>query len=309
MNDVQTSVAYFRDDFVPFTEANLSIASAPVLYGLSIYTVFPVFWNGKRQKLYMFRLSDHFRRLQNSAKIMAFDDFLKDWDYQRFERTMRELLRKNGIRQDSLVRISVFVDDVLKGTRMHGLRHDLSAFVYPLAPLLPKTGARLGVSSWCRTPDNAIPSRAKINGSYVNAALMKHEALLNGFDDAISLDQHGHVAESTVANLFIVKNGRLITPSESTDLLEGITRDTVFKLASHLDIPYEQRAIDRSELYVVDEIFLCGSSMRLTPVISVDHRAIGSGTPGPLTEKLSAAYDNSGRRQTDPFPEWSTTVD
>jgi branched-chain amino acid aminotransferase len=301
-------IAYFRDGFVPFIEANLSIASAPVLYGLSVYTVFPVFWNEERQELYMFRLKDHFRRLQNSARIMAFDDFLKDWDYQRFEHTMQELLRKNKVRQDSLVRVSLFVDDILKGVRMHGLKHDLSAFVYPITPLLPKTGARLGVSSWRRTPDNAIPSRAKINGSYVNAALMKHEAVLNGFDDAISLDEHGHVAESTVANLFIVKDGRLVTPSESTDLLEGITRDTVFQLADHLGISYEQRAIDRSELYIVDEIFLCSSSMQLTPVISVDHRTIGSGKPGPLTKKLLTAYENCGRRQSDLFSEWSTVV-
>jgi branched-chain amino acid aminotransferase len=305
MFDVEKTETYFRDDFVPFGQANLSIASAPFLYGLSIYTVFPVFWNETEKKLYMFRLPDHFRRLQNSSKILAFDDFLRQWDYDRFELTMRELLRRNKIRQDGLVRASVFVDDILKGTRMHELKHSLSAFVYPAAPFFGKSNVKLGVSSWQRTPDNAMPSRAKINGSYVNAALMKHEAVLNGFDDAIALDAHGHVAESTVANLFLVKGGRLLTPSSTTDLLEGITRDSVFTLAEHLGIECEQRVIDRSELYIADEMFLCGSSANITPVIAVDHRPIGSGRPGPVTKKLLKAYENVGRNQADFLTDWA----
>src|SRR6185437_13670876 len=209
------------DGLVPFEEANVSIASAPVLYGLSIYTVFPVLWDGKRHKLYMFRLQDHFRRLQNSAKIMALDDFLQRWDYGKFESAMRELLSQNKVEESSLVRVSIFVDESLKGTRMHGLKHSLSAFVYTTPPLLPKSGARLMVSNWRRSSDNSIPSRAKINGSYVNAALMKHEAVLSGFDDALALDEHGHVTEGTVANVFLVRGGHLLTPHGNTDILEG----------------------------------------------------------------------------------------
>jgi branched-chain amino acid aminotransferase len=286
--------AYFRDKLVDFDQAQLSIASAPVLYGLSNYTVFPVFWDAKAGQLYMFRLADHFKRLQNSAKIMAFDDFLAEWSYEKFKAAMCQLLRENNVQQDSLVRVSVFVDDMLRGTRMHGLRHSVSAFVYPAEPLLPAEGAHLCVSSWRRLPDNAIPARAKINGSYVNASLMKHEAVLNGFDDAIALDEQGHVAESTVANIFLVRDGRLLTPSNSTDLLEGITRDTTFRLAEHLGIPYTQTTVDRSELYLADEMFLCGTSMNITPVLSVDRRPIGDGQPGPITEQVSKAYKEVG---------------
>ncbi|MGH7194344.1 MAG: aminotransferase class IV, partial [Candidatus Saccharimonadales bacterium] len=219
--DISDSEVYFRDGFVPFDKAVLSIASAPVLYGLSIYTVFPAFWNDAQKELYIFRLADHFKRLQNSAEIMSFADFHKHWSMEKFEATIKELIRRNDVRRDSMVRVSVFVDDILKGTRMHGLRNSLSAIVYPAEELLPKNGARLGVSSWRRTPDNAIPSRAKVNGSYVNASLMKHEAVQKGFDDAIALDEQGHVAESTIANVFLVRHGQLITPGVATDLMEG----------------------------------------------------------------------------------------
>lgn len=298
-------IAYFRDRFVPVGRATVSIASAPVLYGLSIYTVFPVFWNDDDKQLYMFRVPDHFRRLQNSAKLMAFDDFNRQWDYEKFAKAMNDLLVKNKIRHDCLVRVNVFVDDILQGTRMHGLPHRLSAFVYDPPPV-PKAGVRLGVSSWRRTPDNAIPSRAKINGSYVNASLMKHEAVHNGFDDAIALDEHGHVAESTVSNLFMVRDGRLVTPSNSNDLLEGITRDTVFQLADKLGIPHEQRMIDRSELYMADEIFLCGTSLQIAPAVEVDRRVVGNGKPGPITKQLMAAYQTHGHGRAD--KSWLTAV-
>lgn len=308
MKELQKSVAYIRDEFVPFEKANVSIASAPVLYGLSIYTVFPVFWDEWNKQLNMFRLDRHFKRLQNSARILAFDDFLGNWDYQKFESTMTELLKKNDIRQDSLVRVTVFVDDILKGTRMKDLKHSVSAFVYPAAPLLPVTGARLGVSSWRRTPDNSIPSRAKINGSYVNAALMKHEAIMNGFDDAIALDEQGHVTESTVSNMFIIRGGNLITPDGSADLLEGITRDSVFKLATEQGLDCQERIIDRSELYIADEIFLCGSSMNIVPVISIDHRDIGDGKPGKITKQFMKLYDDLGRGKANSFKKWLTPV-
>jgi branched-chain amino acid aminotransferase len=287
--------AYMRDSLMPFEQSNVSIASAPFLYGLTIYTVFPAFWNDKDRQLYAFRLPDHFKRLQNSSRIMAFDDFLQNWDYARFEAAMKELLIKNDIRQDALVRVSVFVDDILKGTRMHHLKHSLCAFIYPATQFFGKDEVSLGVSSWTRTADNSIPSRAKINGSYVNASLMKHEAVLNGFDDAIALDGQGHVTESTVANLFLVKDGRLFTPSSTVDLLEGITRDTVFRLADELGVTCSQRVIDRSELYIADEMFLCGSSANITAVTAVDHRSIGEGKIGPITGRLLKAYIVAGR--------------
>lgn len=304
--DINDSTVYFRDRFVPFGEAKLSIASAPMLYGLSIYTNFPVFKGADGKEVYIFRLADHFRRLQNSTHVMAFTDFEKDWDAAKFENMVKELLRRNKVRGDSLVRVSVFVDDVLKGTRMHGLKHSLAAFVYPTPQMLPKSGASLCVSSWRRTPDNAIPSRAKVNGSYVNASLMKHEAVQNGFDDAIALDAEGHVAESTVANIFLVRGGSLLTPGVDTDLMEGLTRNTVFSLARELEIPCEERSIDRSELYLADEIFLSGSSVNIVPVTSVDNKPVGKGKPGKVTERISEAYNRLVRGKSGERSDWLT---
>lgn len=288
--DYQQAEVFLRDKFVPFNQANVSIASSSVLYGLTIYTVFGATWDPESQAIYGFRLRDHYKRLVNSAKIMDFHNFNKEWPYERFEETMRELISRNHIQEDVLVRAAVFVDELVAGTRIHDLKHAFSAYAYPMGQILPKDGIQACVSSWHRTSDNSIPSRAKVNGSYVNASLMKNEALLNGYDEAIAIDQHGHVAEGTVANLFIVRDGVLITPDPATDILEGITRDSILKLAKQLGIPTLERSIDRSELYLADEMLMCGSSARVLPVLSVDKRPVNGGKVGPVTEKITQAF-------------------
>ena len=185
----------------------------------------------------------------------------------------------------------------------------LAAYIYPMGEILPRSGINVCVSSWTRNSDNAIPSRAKVNGSYANATLMKNEAILNGYDDAIALDTHGHVAEGTVANVFIVRNGTLVTPSASTDILEGITRDSIMRIARDAGIPVVERVIDRSELYIADEVFICGSSARIIPVLSVDKRPIANGAIGPvatsLLEKYRAAQNGSG---SETYKEWLTAI-
>lgn len=302
------SQVFLRDTLVPFKDANLSIASSPVLYGLSVYTVCMATWDDKNQQLNVFRLKDHYRRLCNSAQIMDFHSFAGEWSYERFAETVQQLLRANKVRENALIRATVFIDELSAGTRMNGLRNSLSIFVYPMVPVLNPKGVHLCVSSWQRTPDNAIPARAKVNGSYINASLMKNEALQNGYDDSIAIDEHGHVSESTVSNIFIVKNGVLITPDASTDLLEGITRDTVLVLAAQLGIKTEERAVDRSELYTADEIFLSGSSARLAPALSVDKRTVGKGQPGPIFSKLQKRYQEVQLQAPNDHTDWLTAV-
>ncbi len=302
--DYKKGTAFFRDNFIPFSEANLSIASSPVLYGLSIYTVFSVNYNEKTKKLYAFRLKDHFNRLITSSKIMDFNSFIKDWTYERFEKVVMELIEKNKISEDALVRVSVFVDEVVAGTKIHNLKNSLSAYVYPIGEILPRAGINVCISSWTRNSDNAIPSRAKINGGYANVSLMKNEAILNGYDDAIALDSSGNVTEGTVANLFIVRNGELITPNVNSNLLEGITRDSIIKIARDSDLQVTERTVNRSELYISDEAFICGSSARITPILSIDKRMIGNGEMGPITAKLSDKYANIQKGKINDYSGW-----
>jgi len=308
MLKIENSTAYFHDSFVPFSRANVSIASSPVLYGLTVYTVFNVNWNSKEQKLYAFRLKDHYKRLVRSAKIMDFNDFEKSYSYEEFEKIMFDLLKRNHVREDVLVRVAVYVNELIAGTKIHGLKNSLCAYVYPFSQLLKAGGIHACVSSWVRTQDNAQPSRAKVNGSYVNASLMKNEALLNGYDEAIALDHNGHVAEGTVANLFLVRDDTLITPEKSTDLLEGITRASVLEIAKEQGIKTEQRSVDRSELYITDEMFMCGSSARIVPILSVDKRKIGSGKQGPITKKLTDIYAEIQRGNAEDTRNWLTEV-
>lgn len=312
--DYTAGQAFMRDTFVPFKDANVSIASSPVLYGLSVYTVFSVNWNDAEKKRYAFRLKDHYRRLVNSAAIMDMHNFAPAWPYEKFEATMKELVARNAPLaapgEDLLVRVTVFVDELIAGTKIHSLKHSLSAYVYPMGAILPRAGINVCVSSWSHGVDNVIPPRAKVNGLYANNSLAKNEAIMNGYDDAIALDAQGHVTEATVANLFIMRNGVLVTPGVDSDLLEGITRASVIAVARDAGIPVEERAVDRTELYIADEAFITGSSARLIPIMSVDKRPVGatsgmSGAIGPITKALSEKYE-AAQRGTDggKWAEW-----
>ena len=301
--------AFLRDKFLPFGEAGLSIASSSVLYGLAVYTVFSLNWNEQQKKLYAFRFKDHYTRLVNATQIMGFTGndnkgFAAAWPYEKFEATLLELIRKNKIREDALVRVSVFVDAIIAGTKIAGLPIAMSAFVYPLGQILRPEGIRVCVSSWRHNPDDAIPNRAKVNGAYVSNCLMKNEALLNGFDDALALDHQGHVSEGTVANFFMARNGRLITPSVNSDILEGITRGTILRFAHDMDIPIEERIVDRTELYIADEAFLCGSSARVVPILEIDRRTVGNGKAGLFTQKLAAKYLAAQKGIEKDYKEW-----
>jgi branched-chain amino acid aminotransferase len=280
--------AYMGNEIVAFGEANLSIASSAVLYGLSVYTVFPVIATEKGMAA--FRLKDHYERLVNSAKIIGIDTFESQWSYKRFESVAKELVKANDITATSFIRATVHVTDLVAGTRSRGLATELSMFAYEAKAIIPQDGARIKTSVWRRVPDYAIPSRAKVNGAYVNSVLGKQDALDSGYDDCLFLDAQGHVCELSAANIFIVRNGVLITPGESSDILEGINRKTVLEIAHSMDMLVEERTIDLTELYIADEIFACGTSAFIAPIIEIDARRIGNGKQGPVTEKIKEEY-------------------
>jgi len=279
---------FFDDKIVPLNEASLSVACSAVLYGLSVYTVFSVCLTTQGSRL-AFRLGDHFQRLQNSAAIIGIDTF--DMKYDVFEKAVRELMAANTPAKDVFVRATVHVVDEIAGTRSRGLQTKLSMFVYDAEPILPAAGARLKTSVWRRVPDYAIPSRAKVNGAYVNSVLAKQDALDSGYDDCIFLDVLGHVCELSAANIFLVRDGTIITPNVLSDLLEGINRRTVLELAAKaVGLPVVERTVDLTELYIADEIFATGTSAYIAPIIEVDKRPVGTGRPGHITQKLQTFH-------------------
>lgn len=290
MFQTQTQQVFFGDHLIPYDQATVHIASSAVLYGLSVYTVFAL--NMTSEGLAAFRLQEHFQRLIESAHIIGIDTFQKEWTYERFSNAVKELVVANAVAEDVLVRTSVHVVEQIAGTRSRGLKTVLSMFIYPATPILPQSGARLKSSVWRRVPDYAIPARAKVNGAYVNSVLAKQDAIDSGYDDCVFLDASGHVCELSAANIFIVRHGKLITPSTTSDLLEGINRRTILELCQKEGIPTEERTVDHTELYIADEAFACGTSAFVAPIIEVDARTIGTGKVGLITDKIAKLHDD-----------------
>lgn len=291
---------FFGDLIIDADKAALSVMSSAVLYGLSVYTVFPIMVS-KSGELVAFRLQDHYQRLCESAKIIGIDGFVGHWDFEKFLKATSELVSANKINEDTFVRATIHVDEQLPGTRSRGLHTVFSMFAYEAEPIVPQDGARLKTSMWRRVPDYSIPSRAKVNGAYVNSVLAKQDAIDSGYDDCIFLDSAGHVCELSAANIFIVRKGKLITPDKTSDLLEGINRRTILEQAHELGIEVEERSVDLTELYIADEIFVCGTSAFVAPVTEVDARVIADGKPGPLTLRLKKVHEELLRGANDDY--------
>jgi branched-chain amino acid aminotransferase len=278
------SKVYFGDRLVDAQDATLGVATSAVLYGLSVYTVFPVQVNGDRRTA--FRLLDHYQRLVESCKIIGIDTFASQWSFERFIQATRDVIAANAPTDEVYVRATVHVDESIPGTRVRGLHTTVSIFLYDANPIVPQNGMRLKTSVWRRIPDYAIPSRAKVNGAYVNSVLAKQDAIDSGFDDCIFLDINGHVCELSAANIFLVRNGALITPDVTSDILDGINRRTLLTLAREEGMTVQERTVDLTELYIADEVFVCGTSAGVAPVYEIDGRAIGIKETGPVTLTL-----------------------
>ncbi len=298
---------FFGDGLVDQDKAKLAITTSAILYGLSVYTVFPVL-KTKSGKLVAFRLEDHYNRLRESARIIGIDGFNGEWTLKQFTDAARQLVKENKIKEDTFVRATLHVDEKLAGTRSRGLHTVFSMFAYEAVPILPQNGARLKTSVWRRIPDYSIPSRAKVNGAYVNSVLVKQDALDSGYDDCIFLDGLGHVCELSAANIFIVRNGVLITPDLTSDLLEGISRRSIIQLAKETAIEVQERAVDFTELYIADEVFASGTSAFVAPVLEIDARKIADGKIGPLTSRLKKMHEAALREEEKKHTDWLTIL-
>jgi branched-chain amino acid aminotransferase len=299
--------AYFQKRFVPLQEAKIGIMTHAFLYGTATFEGIRGNWSDEREQIYLFRLRDHFRRLHKSCRILRME--LPYSEDELCDLTVK-LVEMCGYREDIYIRPIAYKSSEVVGLRMHGVEDDFLMFVTPFGPYLDvEKGIRCMTSSWRRVPDTGIPARAKVNGLYVNSALAKTEAQENGFDEAIMLNDDGHVSEGSGENIFIVEDGRLITPTVSDNILVGITRDTAIQLArDELGSETVERQIDRSELYIADECFMTGTAAHVSAVIDVDRRPIGDGRVGPITSELQRWYFNVLRGRTEKYDHWLTPV-
>ena len=299
--------AYFRGQIVPLGDARISVMTHAFNYGTAVFEGIRAYWNEEEEQLFALEILPHFERLKRSARLLHMD--IPMTPRELADATL-EVLRRDRLREDMYIRPLIYKSSESIGVRLHNLDADVVIFAIPFGQYIDTEGGiRAQVSSWRRTDDNAIPARSKITGAYVNGALAKSEAQMNGYDEAIVLTQDGHVSEGSAENLFIVRNGRLITPPVTDNILEGITRRRLMGIAlERLEIPVEERTIDRTELYVADEVFLCGTGAQLSPVVEIDRRTIGDGRPGPITRQLHDVYFAAVRGRIEAYRDWLTPV-
>jgi branched-chain amino acid aminotransferase len=304
---MNTAHAYFEGKIVPMDEAKISIASHALNYGTAAFGGLRGYWNEKQEKLFVFRPLDHYRRLLNSSKMLCME--LPHTPESLTQITI-DLLKADNWRQDVYIRPLIYKADAGIGVRLHDLRDEVSIFALPFGAYgKNEDGAHVTVSSWRRIDDNVIPARGKISGAYANSALIKTDAIRSGFDEALVLDNNGHISEGTAMNVFIVRDGVLITPPVTDNILEGITRRTVLELArEELKIPVVERSIDRTEAYICDEMFLTGTAAQVTVVTKVDHRPVGSGQPGEITLKLRQLFDDVVHGKVQKYVHWNIAV-
>jgi branched-chain amino acid aminotransferase len=298
---------YFEGKIVPFGEAKVSVMTHALNYGTAIFEGIRAYWNAKTQQLYILKLEEHCARLKNSGKIVQIG--IKQ-SIKELSALIAEVVRKNGYKEDLYVRPLAYKSAPKIGVRLHDIEDDLTVFAAPFGNYLDVTkGIKCCVSSWVRVDDSMIPARAKITGAYINSAFAKSEAMTRGYDEAIFLDRSGHVAEGSGENIFIIRDGKAITPPVSDNILEGITRLAVIELLTkELGVQVLERSIDRSELYIADEVFLCGTAAQVSPVVHIDHAVVGKGVPGPLTSKLSELYFEAVKGNNPKYKSWLTPV-
>jgi len=299
--------AFFKGGIVSIEEAKISIMTHGFNYGTGCFEGIRAYWNSESEQLYVFRLQEHFERMRRSARILRIDlPFSTD---ELSEYTL-ELLRIEGYREDVYIRPLAYKASEIIGVRLHDLVDSFAMFAVPFGRYIAnEEGAHVCISSWRRVDDNATPARAKITGAYINSALSKTDAVLSGYDEALVLSESGHISEGSAENFFMVRDGTLITPPVTANILEGITRETIITLArDEMGIRTIERTIDRSEAYVCDEAFFTGTGVQVAAITQIEHRPIGSGVIGPVVAGLRELYFDVVRGKNPKYRHWCTPV-
>ncbi len=299
--------AFFEGKLVPIEEANINIKTNSFHYGTAVFEGIRAYWNEEHQQLYLLFAREHYQRLLRNCKAMFME---LPYSVEDLVNITVELLRKNQVREDVYIRPIAYFKDLKLTPKLIDYTPEIAIYTYNFGRYLNTSkGIKVKVSSWRRNDDNSIPSRWKVAGAYVNSALAKTEALMAGYDEALMLNQHGFIAEGSGENIFLIREGKAITPSYSEHILEGITRSAVKKLLKNeLVLEIEERPVARSELYVADEIFLTGTAAEITPVVEVDNRKVGKGDIGAITKELQDIYFRAVRGMIERYFGWLTPV-
>lgn len=302
-----TKHAFFEGRIVPIEQARISVMTHGLNYGTACFGGLRGYWNDDQEQLFVFRILDHFQRFLNSARLLMMQ---LPYSADKLAGITLDLLRQEGWRQDVYIRPLAYKADPGIGVRLHDLTDALTIFSLPFGRYIEREeGAHVTFSSWRRVDDNAIPARGKISGAYVNSALAKTDAVLSGFDEALVLNSDGHLSEGSAENVFILRDGTAITPPVTDNILEGITRRTVMHLLKNeIGVEVVERPIDRTEVYLADEAFFCGTGVQIAAIAHVDHRPVGEGQMGPLTAALRDLYFGIVRGKVERYRHWCTPV-
>lgn len=308
MNQSTFPFSFFNKKFVKTEEAKVSITTNALQYGNGVFSGIRGYYNNNKKTLFVFRLNDHFERFLDALKILGVSI---PYSKKQLKDIVVDLAKKNQPKTDSYFRPFAYADsDNISPNLDRDEVFNFCLFMISLGEYLPTNiGISVMVSSWRRVSDNAVPARAKISGAYINSSLAKKEATARGFNEAIVLNEGGHVSEGSAANFFLVKNNVLITPSKTDDILEGITRRTILELAKDLKIQTEERSVDRTELYTADEAFFSGTGVQLSWINSIDGRMIGDGKRGKITGKLQDLFFQIVRGDNKKYSQkWCTAI-
>ena len=295
---------WFDKKYVLTEKAKVPITTHAIHYGTSIFEGIRAYWNGKN--LHVFRLDEHVKRFRRSGQ---FYNISLNYSDKVISDAIIGICKKNNIKKSCYIRPFYFVGDY--GINLHVTEKaptNVAIFTFPFGDLFNKNGITAGVVSWRKFSDTSTPAQAKMGGNYLNSIIATQEAKRNGFDEAILLDHNGKVSEAPGENIFIVRDGQLLTPSLASSALEGITRDAVIKIAKDLDIDFVERDIARSELIISDEIFLTGTAAEIIPIISMDSKKIGNGKPGDITKKMMQEYTDIVMDKNNDYTQWLTSV-
>ena len=299
--------AYFQGRIVPYSEAKVGVATHALNYGTAVFGGMRGYWNEEKKCLFVFRPLDHFRRFLNSCRIMSLG---VNHTPDSLTNLTLELLRRDAYQQDIYIRPLAYKADEVIGVRLHDLKDELTIFALPFGQYLKNdTCAHVTISSWRRIDDNMIPARGKISGAYASSALIKTDAARAGFDEALVLNQEGHLTEGSAMNIFMVRDGVLVTPPITDNILEGITRRSIIELAKQeMGLTVLERPIDRSEIYICEEFFLTGTAAQVTVATQVDHRPIGKGEMGPIAGQLRQLFHEVVHGNSAKYAQWNAAV-